>query len=131
MRHPRLKLWVNQPLAYRDELTCEPDYFVAQQVTGVTDTPIGQPLLAVAEATQEDFTAGWGQCLAAMIACQKLNSDATLTIYGIVSTGEVWQFGKLAGDTFTRHLFSYTVRDPNAVLGALDFVFGECERQIG
>lgn len=65
-----------------------------------------------------------------MIACQKLNNDELVVIYGIVSTGEFWQFGKLEGDTFTRHLASYTVDEPNKILGALDYLFAECERQI-
>ncbi len=130
MLHPKLKLWINQNLAYQDELTGAPDYFVAQQVEGVTQNLIGKPLLAVAEAKQEDFIQGWGQCLAEMIACQKLNGDENIVIYGIVSTGEVWQFAKLVGDTFSKNLFSYSIREPNHVFGALEFIFSECEKQV-
>ncbi len=48
------------------------------------------PLLAVVEAKQEDFVKGWGQCLAEMVAAQKLNAGVTPqpTIYGIVTTGK-------------------------------------------
>jgi hypothetical protein len=30
-----------------------------------------------------------------MIACQKTNPDENITVYGIVSTGMVWQFGQI------------------------------------
>ena len=127
-RHPALKLWVNRKLAYKEELTGEPDYFVSAPPSGATDDPVGTPLLAVAEAKQENFIAGWGQCLAEMIACQKLNGSAEIVIYGIVSTGLVWEFGRLQGTIFTTNLFSFSIRRAGAVLGALDYVFGECEK---
>ncbi len=130
MRHPRLKLWVNQNLAYKDELTGAPDYFVARRVETVSHELVGKPLLAVAEAKQEDFIAGWGQCLAEMIACQKLNERGNITIYGIVSTGIYWEFGKLAGDTFTKNTLSYSINHPAQVLGALDTIFATCEQEI-
>ncbi len=127
-RHPTLKLWVNRKLAYNDELTGEPDYFVSAPPSGATTDPVGLPLLAVAEAKQEDFIAGWGQCLAGMIACQKLNGTPDVVIHGIVSTGLVWEFGRLQGTIFTTDLFSFSIRKASAVLGALDYLFGECER---
>lgn len=129
-RYPTLKLWVNRNLAYKDELTGESDYFISQHVESVTSKIVGKPLLVVLEAKQEKFTEGWGQCLAEMIACQKLNDADEIVIYGIVSTGEFWQFGKLKHSTFTRNLYAYSIREPSYVLGALDYVFGECEKQL-
>jgi hypothetical protein len=129
-RHPKLKVWVNRKLAYKEELTGEPDYFVSTLPQGPTRDPVGKPLVAVAEAKQEDFVMGWGQCLAEMIACQKLNDNEDVIIYGIVSTGEFWQFGKLEKDTFTRELYPYSINDSAKVLGALDYLFEQCEKQI-
>ncbi len=125
-----LKIWVNRKMAYNDELTGEPDYFISAPPSGAVSDPVGKPLLAVAEAKQEDFIAGWGQCLAAMIACQKLNNMNEIVIYGIVSSGLVWEFGKLQGTLFTTDLFSFSIRKAGAVLGALDYLFGECERMM-
>ena len=93
------------------------------------DKLINKPFLAVAEAKKEDFTKGWAQCLAEMIACQKINADESVVIYGIVPTGLVWEFGKLEQDTFTKHIFSYSIRDPNQIFGILDFIFAECEKR--
>jgi len=130
-RHPKLKLWVNQTLKYDDNLFGEPDYFVSVWTEKeVIDKLVNKPLLAVAEAKKQDFEGGWAQCLVELIACQKVNADEQLTIYGIVSTGIIWEFGKLEKNVFTRDLLSYTIADPQRVLGILDFVFMECEKQI-
>ncbi len=129
-RHRDLKLWVNRRLVYKDELTGEPDYFLANKSKGTTTNQVGNPLLAVAEAKQEKFTEGWGQCLAAMIACQKINADENITIYGMVATSELWQFAKLHGDTFTRNIRAYTIHMPEQLFGALDYMFGEYEKHV-
>ncbi len=129
-RHPSLKVWVNRKLAYQDELTGEPDYFVSARPIGATPNPVGQPLLAVAEAKQEDFILGWGQCLSEMIACQKINARPDIAIYGIVSTGELWQVGRLIQNVFARNLMAYTIYEPAKLLGILDYLFAMCEKQI-
>ncbi|OQY43652.1 MAG: hypothetical protein DRR08_28870 [Candidatus Parabeggiatoa sp. nov. 2] len=128
--HNRLKLWSHQSLAYDDKLCGEPDYFISVWRDEVIDKWINTPLLAVAEAKKQDFEGGWGQCLAAMLACQKINQDENLTVYGIVSTGMFWEFGKLLQNTFIKHSFSYSIAEPQKVLGNLDYVFAECEKQI-
>lgn len=128
-QHPHLKLWVNKPLRYGDELYGEPDYFISYRDEGKVNRLITKPLLAVAEAKKQDFAKGWGQCLAEMIACQKLNADDTIVIYGIVSTGMVWEFAKLSNDTFTQDPFSYSIVNPSQVMGVLNFVFAECQKQ--
>jgi hypothetical protein len=40
-----------------------------------------------------------------LIAAQKLNEKASVTIFGIVSNGTVWQFGKLEANFFTKNIF--------------------------
>lgn len=108
----------------------EPDYFISAQREDVIDRLINTPLLAVAEAKKQDFEAGWGQCLAEMIACQKINQNDPLTIYGIVTTGLIWEFGKLQTNTFTKHPLPYSISNPQRIFGILDFIFAECEQQL-
>jgi len=130
-RYPKLKLWVNQALRYDETLSGEPDYFVSASTEDkVIDRLVYTPLLAVAEAQRENFEGGWAQCLVELIACQRINADEQLTLYGIVSTGHVWEFGKLEKDIFTRELLSYSTADPQKVFGILDFIFAECEKQL-
>ena len=125
----KLKLWSHRSLNYDDVLFGEPDYFISVWPQGVTNTMLTKPLLAVAEAKRDDFDKGWGQCLAEMIACQKLNNDETIPIYGIVTNGLLWQFGKLVGKQFTLHLLSYSISEPAKILGILHYIFAECEKQ--
>jgi hypothetical protein len=129
-RHPQLVVWSHQTLTYDNQLFGEPDYLISVWRDEVISTLINAPLLAVVEAKRQDFDSGWGQCLAAMIACQKINQNGNITVYGIVSTGLVWEFGKLENDTFTRHSLSYASSDPSKVFGLLDYLFTECDKQI-
>ncbi|MGH9841339.1 MAG: hypothetical protein ACREEM_21505, partial [Blastocatellia bacterium] len=81
------------------------------------------PLVVVAEAKKNDFEQGWGQCLAELIAAQKLNGDARLVVYGIVTDGKLWEFGKLREEVFTKNTESYTVDHLARLFGALNYIF--------
>jgi len=132
-RHDKLKIWFQKKLTFDEVLFGEPDYFISYRADEVIQRLINSPLLAVIEAKKEDFAKGWAQCLAAMLACQKLNAadnHPNITVYGIVSTGTMWQFAKLEGQTFTQHILTYSVSNPARVLGLLDYLFNECEKQV-
>ncbi len=129
-QHRKLKLWSHRALNYNGELYGEPDYLISALPEGVVEKLVTKPLLVVTEAKKEDFTKGWAQCLSGMIACQKLNQRADIAVYGIVSTGIVWEFGKLVGNTFVKHPLPYSISEPGQVLGLIDFVFAECEKQL-
>jgi hypothetical protein len=129
-KHRKLKLWSHRILAYDNELFGEPDYLISALTEDATDRLVSRPLLAVAEAKKEDFTKGWAQCLAEMICCQKINKNDSVVIYGIVSTGIFWEFGKLDGNIFTKHPVSYSIGEPERVFGLVDFLFAECEKSL-
>jgi len=129
--HLKLKLWINHPLRFDETLSGEPDYFVSASTEGkVIDRLVYTPLLAVAQAKKEDFDGGWAQCLSVLIACQQINADNRLTLFGVVSTGHLWEFGKLEKNVFTYELLSCSTADPQKVFGILDFIFAECEKQL-
>lgn len=130
-RYPRLHVWSHRPLAGDARLTGEPDYLIAAVPVGPTNRVVQTPLFAVAEAKRQDFDEGWGQCLAAMLACRAVNGDRPLVVYGVVSTGLVWEFGRLDGQVFTRQPSAYAISDPALVHGLLDQVFAACDRQLG
>jgi hypothetical protein len=73
---------------------------------------------------------GWGQCLAALLAAQKLNNISELTLYGIATNGRSWKFGKLEGSTFTRDTRSFTLMHREELCGAIHFVFEQCQAQV-
>ena len=115
-------LWIKEPLAYDATLSGTPDYFVATR-SEFGKPVIGTPLVILVEAKKNDFEVGWGQCLAALIAAQKIQAAAAFPVYGIVTDGVMWQFGKLVGDVFTENLTPFSLGDMPRLFGAIDTVF--------
>ncbi len=119
-------LWIQRPIAYNKQLSGTPDYLIA------TKSPLGisvfeTPFVAVVEAKKNDFEEGWGQCLAELVAVQKINGDENKTVYGIVTDGENWQFGKLQKALFTQNINSFNITELPKLFGAVHFIF----RQLG
>ena len=81
------------------------------------------PLATIVEAKKNDFEVGWAQCLAELVAIQKLNDDEETSVYGIVTDGERWQFGKFQQNLLTRQISGFTIDDLPQLFGALHFVF--------
>ncbi|MBX9627812.1 MAG: hypothetical protein K2X82_28700 [Gemmataceae bacterium] len=97
---PELLLFTHEPLEYDADLCGTPDYFVCKRSEFGPTYPT-TPYLLVVEAKLDDFTRAWGQCLAAMLAAQKLNGLPEQPVYGITTNGNAWQFGVLRGNEFT------------------------------
>jgi hypothetical protein len=58
------------------------------------------PIATVVEAKKNDIEAGLGQCVAQMVAARDYNEregEARPVVHGCVTTGEAWQFLRLAG----------------------------------
>lgn len=79
------------------------------------------------EAKQDNFEWGWAQCMAEMIAAQKLNEKPEQEVYGIVSNGKLWQFGKLKENIFTLNKNSYLIDDLDKLFAAVNYIFQQCE----
>jgi hypothetical protein len=123
-----LQLWSHVAFGPGEELQRTPDYFFSRRspLGMVNDQP---PFVLVVEAKKDDFDAGWGQCLAAMFAAQQLNGMPPRTIYGSVSTGEFWQFGKLHDRDFTREFRSFVLSDLPGLFAAWNYVFIQAKEQ--
>ena len=115
-------LWIKEPLAYDENLSGTPDYFVSTR-SELGMLIVGTPLIMLVEAKKNDFEQGWGQCLAELVAAQKINEDPEHAVYGIVSDGTLWQIGCLVGDTFTRNRTSFSIDDLPTLFGAVDSLF--------
>jgi hypothetical protein len=115
-------LWIKASITYDETLSGTPDYFVATK-SELGMTVVGTPLIMLVEAKKNDFEEGWGQCLAELVAAQKINDDPDVPVYGIVSDGERWQFGKLVGDSFTQNRTSFSIDNLPVLFGAIDAVF--------
>ncbi|MBD2592962.1 hypothetical protein H6G74_01295 [Nostoc spongiaeforme FACHB-130] len=122
----KLTLWSHETLTYDEDLSGVPDYTVTQR------NPLGtvvfdKPYFLAVEAKQDKFEEGWGQCLAEMIAVQRINDDFVSDIFGIVTNGKVWQFGKLSADVFTRNKDLYVIQDLDKLFAAVNYIFKQCE----
>ena len=115
-------LWIKKPFAYDETLSGTPDYFISTR-SDLGMLVVGIPLIMMVEAKKNDFEQGWGQCLAELVAAQKINADSEYPVYGIVSDGTWWQFGYLLGDAFTRNRTSFSVDDLSMLFRAIHAVF--------
>lgn len=92
-------------------------------------TVLDYPLLMIAEAKKNDFNQGWAQCLAELIAAQKLNQNQQ-SIYGIVTDGKYWEFGFLGVDVFTKNTKSYTIDNLEELFAGLNDIFSRIEKSF-
>jgi hypothetical protein len=110
---------------------------VDRGLNGYVDFLIGQtdsqlyleaPIVVLVEAKKEDLKSGFGQCVAEMVAAQQFNLEgktSVTTIYGTVTSGTVWIFLKLDGQTVTIDLTEYSVDPIEQLLGFLVWMVGK------
>jgi hypothetical protein len=80
------------------------------------------PVLAVVEAKKQDMEGGLGQCVAQMVAVQVFNERAGQpfpAVHGCVTTGDVWQFLRLAGTALTLDQGRFYLDNLGGILAAL------------
>jgi hypothetical protein len=122
-----LLFWSHVSLEVGEEFTGVPDYlFTRRTALGLVRD---KPYLLVVETKKDDFEKSWGQCLAALVAAQKLNGSPSLTLHGCVSNGLMWEFGRLEGTQFTQELRSYTLTSMTDLFAALNYLFEQVKQQ--
>ncbi|MDM8568188.1 hypothetical protein QUF50_01470 [Thiotrichales bacterium HSG1] len=127
-KHSQLNLFSHVQIK-TDDVVVIPDYLVtAKTPTGYKK--VYKPLLLTVEAKNENFDEGWKQALLQSVVCQKLNDSVDIPILSIVTTGDIWQFGKLEKNLFIRHPISAGVQHVEELLGILDLFFSECEQNL-
>ena len=122
-------LWSHRAIEMDDESTAYPDYVVSKN-SDMGPLYFENPFVAVVEAKREDFIFGWAQCCSEMVSLQKLNTDKDAPIFGIVSTGDNWQFAKLEHDVFTRYTNQCSVSNLDDLFNTLSSVFEYCKRHF-
>ncbi|HEY9798991.1 MAG TPA: hypothetical protein V6D25_01430 [Leptolyngbyaceae cyanobacterium] len=83
---------------------------------------INAPVIIIVEAKNENIKGGLGQCMAAMLAAQIFNEregNEIKTIYGAVTTGDIWKFLKLEDANLFVDLNNYYIKEMNKILGIL------------
>jgi hypothetical protein len=124
--YPRLKVWKGAALE-TDALRGVADYLIAPDLAY-----LATPILCVAEAKRDDFVQGRTQCVAEMVACRWKNRQGAheTDVFGIVSNGQTWQFYRLTQAGAILETPPYVVSDLPRLLGALDYLCGECARAV-
>lgn len=83
---------------------------------------IRAPIVSVVEAKKEDIPKGIPQCLAELVAAQIFNAEEERnidTLYGVVTTGEVWKFLRLRGTNATIDTDDYFLNQPEKIVGII------------
>ncbi|MDM8550437.1 hypothetical protein QUF72_10180 [Desulfobacterales bacterium HSG2] len=120
----KCSLWSHKSLSYNDVLTGTPDYIITSK-SSLGKTVLGRPVMIIAEAKQNNFTEGWGQCQAELFASQKINEDEKMPVHGIVTDGELWHFGKLVDDLFIKNETVLAISELRKIFGAVSHIIGE------
>ncbi len=122
-------LWTQEYLNCDENLSGFPEYILARR-SPLGNVILDKPYFLLVEAKQDNFDAGWGQCLAEMVAAQRLHGEMQVTIYGIVSNGNVWEFGKLETSGFIRNQTIYTLQNLDQLFAVVNYIFQQCEIQL-
>jgi hypothetical protein len=83
---------------------------------------ITAPVIIIVEAKKENIAGGFGQCIAEMIAAQIFNQqleNPPPRIYGVVTTGSIWQFLQIENQTISIDLREYYLNNVDKILGIL------------
>lgn len=103
-------------------LTGECDFILAH----TAPSPLLQaPIITLVEAKKNDIEIGLGQCIAQMAGAKLFNEKEGTPleqVYGCVTTGEAWQFLKLAGDTVIIDRARYYLDNVGSILAIFKLI---------
>ncbi len=109
----------------------------SQDLTGVCDflislspeqLTITAPIISIVEAKNDNIKNGIPQCIAEMVAAKKFNElqdNRVEEIFGIVTTGSLWQFLRLNGSTVEIDTDEYYLKEVDKILGIIIGVIEE------
>ena len=83
---------------------------------------ITAPIISIVEAKNDNIKNGIPQCIAEMVAAKKFNElqgNRVDEIFGIVTTGSLWQFLKLSGSTVEIDTDEYYLNELDKILGII------------
>ncbi|MGD1702397.1 hypothetical protein [Dapis sp. BLCC M229] len=83
---------------------------------------IEAPVVTLVEAKNDNIETGLGQCMAEMISAQLFNQqkgNEVKKIYGVITTGSLWKFLELEGQTITIDINEYYLGNLGQIIGIL------------
>ena len=91
---------------------------------------ITAPIVVIVEAQNENLQGALGQCAAEMVAAQLFNEregHPIPTLFGVATTGSLWQFLKLRGRTLTIDRREYHIERVAKIVGILMWMIRTAE----
>lgn len=95
------------------------DFILSQ---GPIQLILGPPVLTIVEAKNDNIKSGLGQCVAEMLAARIFNERAGVgptAIFGAVTTGSLWRFLRLTGETVEIDRSDYYLDQLGKIIGNL------------
>lgn len=89
---------------------------------------VSAPVIALVEAKKGVLKDGWGQCIAEMLAANKFNEHRKKSIeymYGIVTSGNSWQFLRMKEQTVIIDPDEYTIGSIEKLLAILNWMVND------
>jgi hypothetical protein len=83
---------------------------------------IESPIIALVEAKNDNLESGLAQCMAEMLAAQLFNQqkgNEIKKVYGVVTTGSLWKFMQLEGQTISIDINEYFLANVGKIIGIL------------
>jgi hypothetical protein len=124
LAHGKVSIFSGQDFTIDKELglsgAC--DFLIARSPMQLT---IEAPVIALVEAKKGILKSGLGQCIAEMVAAQKFNGERGANVeyvYGIVTTGSIWQFLRLSNSTVTLESKEYSLDSVARILSILHWM---------
>lgn len=80
------------------------------------------PLVCVVQARNDNIKNSLPQCIAEMVAAKQFNEKRSIhldEIFGIVTTGSLWQFLKLTGQQVEFDLGEYYIKQADKIIGII------------
>jgi hypothetical protein len=124
-----MNMWTHQAIKYDNDLSGVPDYMFTYLDQEQYDL-LSYPIVTTVEAKAENFVEGWAQCAAQMIACQKLNEKPDVIIFGIVTTGKIWEFARMEGNLIIVDENSYSIDNLQKLMNILNYILSEAAKQL-
>ncbi|TAL21798.1 MAG: hypothetical protein EPN94_12170 [Nitrospirae bacterium] len=124
-----LMLWSHQAIELNSKLSGIPDYLFAKK-SALGKIVMDKPFVAIVEAKKDDFSAGWGQCSAEMVAALQLNGNVDIQVFGIVSNGKFWEFASLQRGVFYKYQQSGDVYKLDELFSMLSAILLSCQLQL-
>lgn len=90
--------------------------------------PLQAPIATVVEAKKNDIESGLGQCIAQMFAADRFNQASGrsgMPVFGCVTTGETWQFLRLAGAEVLLERHRCYIDNLEKILGVFQVIIHE------